>query len=687
MPNRLANETSPYLLQHSDNPVDWYPWGEEAIESAISRNVPILLSVGYSACHWCHVMEKECFEDETIARQMNAGFVNIKVDREERPDIDDIYMTSVQAMTGQGGWPLTVFLTPEGTPFYGGTYFPPAGRGGHPGFPQILAAISDAYKNRREQLEDTGKHVIRHIEELSEKEETLEKLDISDLDAVYETLKNQFDWKFGGFGEQIKFPQALALDFLLRYHYSNSNSQALEMVELSLKKMYGGGIYDHVGGGFHRYSTDKEWLVPHFEKMLYDNALLSLLYIHTFQATGNPFYREVALDIYRYVEREMTSNEGLFYSSQDADSEGEEGIYYTWTFDEILDLLGEPKGKDKDIEAVSRINASRKGNFGDRNIVHLGTVQDEDTFSRLTNPSWVNDMETIRRHRESRISPFKDRKNIVSWNSLMVQSLAEGYLATGEDFLKRLAIQNIKTILEIKKTNNGLPRSIIDNTTSGNAFLDDYSYLSNACLCLYEITFDEDWIVEAEALADDMIQLFWDSDQSKFYDVSQGSADLVIRPSNSYDNVIPSGMSQAINALQRIDRIVGRGKYENIIISTIAYISVGKISAAMSLGSFWSVAHSFLTQPVELVVIAFSERDAGEFQGMIGKLFLPNRLFAGAIVSETHRPEKKIWDSPLLIDRFPSDLQTTAFLCESYTCQLPVRSPEELKGQILASIA
>ena len=682
MSNRLARETSPYLLQHANNPVDWYPWGDDAIETAKVRNLPILLSVGYSACHWCHVMERECFEDETIARQMNTGFVNIKVDREERPDIDDIYMTSVQAMTGQGGWPLTVFLTPEGIPFFGGTYFPPVGRGGHPGFPQILAAVSDAYKNRKEQLEDSGKHVIRHIEQLSEKEETLTKLDMSDLDAVYETLKNQFDWKFGGFGEQIKFPQALALDFLLRYHYSNSNSQALEMVEFSLKKMYAGGIYDHVGGGFHRYSTDKEWLVPHFEKMLYDNALLSLLYVHTFQATGNQFYREVALDIYRYVEREMTSNDGLFYSSQDADSEGEEGIYYTWTFNEIIDLLGEPKG----IDAVSRINVSPKGNFGGRNIIHLGALQDQEIFSRLTDPLWVDDRETIRKHRENRISPFKDRKNIVSWNSLMVQSLAEGYLATGEDFLKQLAIQNIKTILEIKKTNKGLPRSYINNTTSGNAFLDDYSYLLNACLCLYEITFDEDWIVEAEALAEDMIQLFWDSRRSMFYDVSQGSSDLVIRPSNNYDNVIPSGMSQAITALLRIDRITGQGKYENIIISTFARISESKISAAMSLGAFWSTAHSFLTQPLELAVVAFSERDAAEFQAMVGKIFLPNRLFAGAIVVDSPRPKTKIWDSPLLRDRFPSDLQTTAFLCEGYTCQLPVRSPTELKRQILASL-
>ncbi|SVC65356.1 uncharacterized protein METZ01_LOCUS318210, partial [marine metagenome] len=266
MLNRLAKETSPYLLQHANNPVDWYPWGDEAIEMAKKRNLPILLSVGYSACHWCHVMERECFEDETIATQMNTGFVNVKVDREERPDIDDIYMTSVQAMTGQGGWPLTVFLTPEGIPFFGGTYFPPVGHGGRPGFPQILAAVSDAYKNRKQELENSGSHVIRHIEQLSEKGHTLAKPDMRDLDSVYETLKSQFDWKCGGFGDEIKFPQALALEFLLRYHYSNSDSQALEMVELSLKKMYAGGIYDHVGGGFHRYSTDKEWLVPHFEK-------------------------------------------------------------------------------------------------------------------------------------------------------------------------------------------------------------------------------------------------------------------------------------------------------------------------------------------------------------------------------------------------------------------------------------
>ena len=683
MPNRLAKETSPYLLQHANNPVDWYPWGDEAIEIAKKRNLPILLSVGYSACHWCHVMERECFEDETIATQMNTGFVNVKVDREERPDIDDIYMTSVQAMTGQGGWPLTVFLTPEGIPFFGGTYFPPVGHGGRPGFPQILAAVSDAYKNRKQELENLGSHVVRHIEQLSEKGHTLAKPDMRDLDSVYETLKSQFDWKFGGFGDEIKFPQALALEFLLRYHYSNSDSQALEMVELSLKKMYAGGIYDHVGGGFHRYSTDKEWLVPHFEKMLYDNALISLLYIHTFQVTGNQFYREVALDIYRYIEREMTSNQGLFYSSQDADSEGEEGVYYTWSLNEIVDLLGEPKG----IDVASRLSVFRKGNFHGRNIVNLGTLQDQDMFYRLTDPSWVDDREIIRTHRENRISPFKDHKNIVSWNSLMVQSLAEGYLATGQDFLKQLAIQNIKTLLDIKQTNNGLPRSYINNTASGNAFLDDYAYLSNACLCLYEITFDEDWFFEAEALADEMVQFFWDSRRSRFYDVSQGSSDLVIRPSNNYDNVIPSGMSQAATALLRIDRIKGQKKYEDIIIATLSYISEEKISAAMSLGAFWGVVHSFMTLPVELVVIASSERDATEFQTTIGTIFLPNRVLGGAIAVDSITPTTGIWNSPLLRDKWSPGLQTTAFLCESYSCKLPVSRPEELKQQILASIS
>ena len=325
MANRLIDESSPYLLQHAQNPDDWYPWGTEAFNLAKNDDKPILLSVGYSACHWCHVMESESFEDSEIALLMNEKFVCIKVDREERPDVDSVYMAAVQAMTGQGGWPLTVFLTPDAEPFFGGTYYPATPRGGMAGFPQILEAISDAYMNRRDDIRETSSHVIEHIKSNIQPKGPLDPSDSVNLDRAYENLEQQYDWDLGGFGAPIKFPQPFAHEFLLRYHSLNRESRSLEMVEKSLKSMVSGGIYDHVGGGFHRYSTTSDWLVPHFEKMLYDNALLARLFFHTFQVTGDDFYKSVGLDILQYISRDMTSTEGLFYSASDADSEGVEG--------------------------------------------------------------------------------------------------------------------------------------------------------------------------------------------------------------------------------------------------------------------------------------------------------------------------------------------------------------------------
>ena len=675
MTNRLSSESSPYLLQHANNPVEWYPWGEEALNAAKERDLPILLSVGYSSCHWCHVMEKESFENNNIAKQMNENFINIKVDREERPDIDEIYMSAVQSMTGQGGWPLTVFLTPECRPFFGGTYFPPVSRGGHVGFPQLLNAVTDAFNNRRDQLETSSVHIVEHIQKLNDSSgEKLAELKMEDLDNAFEAIATQFDWELGGFGSNIKFPHALALEFLMVYYYSNPDSSALDMVEIALKKMYEGGIYDHIGSGFHRYSTDKEWLVPHFEKMLYDNALLSRLYVHAYQATGNDFYMDVAKDIFGFIEREMTSEDGLFYSAQDADSEGEEGTFYTWSLEELRDLLG----SDYEDSFFEKIGVTQRGNFEGRNIIHLphgvSTYQEiwEDTESKPSPKS------IILEKRDSRVRPFKDEKAIVFWNSLMTQSICEGYFATGDNTYKIRAIQNIKTLLKLEADYGRLPRLKINDSIIGSGFLEDYAALAMACISVYEITFEQTWLNEAKRLQNNLVQMFWDDKTSRFYDVSAREDQLVVRPSTEYDNVTPSGASMALALLIKMQNLTGDNKYYDIIISILHNNTALKLEHSLSFGYFLSSLHMFLERPVEIALIATKESDFHQFTKMIGKRFLPTRVFAGKVSGESLQVDSP----PLLLDRGLVNNMTTAYLCEGNVCQLPVNTAGALSTQI-----
>ena len=675
MTNRLSKESSPYLLQHANNPVEWYPWGQEALNAAKEKDLPILLSVGYSSCHWCHVMEKESFENNNIAEQMNQNFINIKVDREERPDIDEIYMSAVQSMTGQGGWPLTVFLTPECRPFFGGTYFPPVAKGGHVGFPQLLNAVTDAFRNRRDQLETSSVHIVEHIQNLNDSSgEKLAELKMEDLDKAFEAIAAQFDWELGGFGSNIKFPHALALEFLMVYYYSNPDSSALDMVEIALKKMYEGGIYDHIGSGFHRYSTDKEWLVPHFEKMLYDNALLSRLYVHAYQATGNDFYMDVAKDIFSFIEREMTSEDGLFYSAQDADSEGEEGTFYTWSLDELRDLLG----SDYEDSFFEKIGVTQQGNFEGRNIIHLpngvSTYQKiwEDTESKPSPKS------IMLKKRNSRVRPFKDEKAIVFWNSLMTQALCEGYFATGDNTYKIKAIQNIKTLLKLESDNGRLPRLKINDSIVGSGFLEDYAGLAMACISVYEITFDETWLNEAKRLQDNLVQMFWDDKTARFYDVSAREDQLVVRPSTEYDNVTPSGTSMALALLIKMQNLTGESEYNDIVISNIHTNAALKLEHSISFGHFLVSLHMFMEKPVEIAVIATQEADFPPFTKMIGRHLLPTRVLVGRVSGVSLQGDTP----PLLLFRGLSNDMTTAYLCEGNVCQLPVNTVEELSTQI-----
>ena len=533
MPNRLTDETSPYLLQHANNPVDWYPWGPEALERAAAEDKPILLSVGYSACHWCHVMERESFENDDIARQMNDSFVSVKVDREERPDIDSIYMTAVQAMTGRGGWPMTVFLTPDGKPFYGGTYFPPEDRGGMPGFPRVLEAMANAYRQDRGSIDSATESLLEQMRRVSTFAPRGDRLVApGDLARAFAGLASQFDDRHGGLGMEPKFPQPMVYEFLLRYYARTGDLQALRIVELTLERMALGGIYDQLGGGFHRYSTDAFWLVPHFEKMLYDNALLVKLYLHAYQATGKPLYRRVVEETLAYVTREMTDPSGGFYSAQDADSEGEEGKFFVWRPEQTVKILGRA-----DADAVNRYyGVTGVGNFEGRSILHvteglpdlareLGMTEEE--LTTVIDRSRA----TLLQERDLRIKPGLDDKVITSWNGLMMGAFAEAAAVLDRPDYAAVAARNAAFLLDALRRGGRLLRSYKDGRAGGQGFLEDYAFVVSGLLSLHEATFEERWLREAIALARDMVALFGDAEQEGvFYDTASDHEKLIVRP-------------------------------------------------------------------------------------------------------------------------------------------------------------
>ncbi|MGB2884532.1 MAG: thioredoxin domain-containing protein, partial [Dehalococcoidia bacterium] len=502
MPNRLISETSPYLLQHAQNPVDWYPWGEEALNHAVKEDKPILLSIGYSACHWCHVMERESFENPEIARLMNENFISIKVDREERPDLDAIYMEAVQVITGSGGWPLTVFLTPQKRPFYGGTYFPPEERGGLPGFTRVLQTVAQAYKNRKGDVESAAEKVIAQLNRSNEAQRSVEPLTPDLLNSAHIALESAFDAHNGGFGPAPKFPQPMLLEFLLRHQLRTGNEGTLSMVERTLEKMARGGIYDQLGGGFHRYSTDARWLVPHFEKMLYDNALLSRLYLHAYQATGKPLYRHIVEGTLDYVLREMTDKEGGFYSSQDADSEGIEGKYYVWTVEEVIEALGDDVGR-----LVNRyFGVTEQGNFEGLNIlnrvIETAALAPESGLTLETLEATIATAKArLLERRGQRVPPHRDEKILADWNGLMLSSMAEAAsVLDREDYLEA-AISNATFLTHALLDRGFLKHSYKDGQAKISGYLLDYALLCDGLLSLYEATFQDRWLRTSKDLA------------------------------------------------------------------------------------------------------------------------------------------------------------------------------------------
>ena len=680
MSNRLINETSPYLLQHAENPVDWYAWGEEALNRAREEDRPILLSIGYSACHWCHVMERESFENDDIAALMNENFVNIKVDREERPDLDAVYMEAVQMMTGSGGWPMTVFLTPEGRPYYGGTYFPPEDRMGMPGFPRLLAAASQAYHTNKGEIERVTRQLAEQMGRTGQMPRGFTPLTTEVMHNAYSQLATQFDHLNGGFGNAPKFPQPMTPEFLLRYYRHGFNVRALEMVELTLQKMAYGGMYDQVGGGFHRYSTDAYWLVPHFEKMLYDNALLARLYLHAWQVTGNVLYRRITEETLDYVIREMTDPSGGFYSAQDADSEGVEGKFFVWTPDELQPLLGD----DADL-VMGYYGVTERGNFEGANILNLSRPPADYASQRGVSDEAL--MEAVQRARsillevrEQRVHPLLDDKVLTSWNGLMLRAFAEAGAALGRGDYLDAARRNAGFLLDNMRDGGGrLLRTWRNGEAKLLGYLEDYSCLADGLLALHEATLEPRWLQEAVSVADGMISLFWDDTVAGFYDTGTDHETLVVRPRDVFDNAQPCGGSVAADVLLRLAVVTGNDDYSSKGATPLRAMQqlLGRAPAAT--GHWLGALDFYVSLPKEIVIVGPAEHpDTAAMLAAVGGRYLPNRVVVG--MNDAATPP--VPDSPLLEQRGMQDGRPTAYVCEHYVCQLPVTDAAALAGQL-----
>ena len=689
MANRLTNETSPYLLQHANNPVEWYPWGQEALDRAKEEDKPILLSIGYSACHWCHVMERESFEDENIAGLMNQHFVSIKVDREERPDLDAIYMEAVQMLTGSGGWPMTVFLTPDGRPFHAGTYFPPVDHGNMPGFPRVLTSVAQAYESNRGEIQRVTQQLAGQMGRSSQVTKSTNPLTADILHQAYSSLATSFDYQNGGTGTAPKFPQPMTLEMLLRYYHSGYNPRALEMVELTLDKMAYGGIYDQIGGGFHRYSTDAFWLVPHFEKMLYDNALLARLYLHAYLATGRPLYARITQETLDYVLREMTDSQGGFYSAQDADSEGEEGKFFVWTPDEINAVLAE----EGDVLG-GFFGVTHAGNFEGKNI--LNVPQDATLFAqqhgldldRLSAIIERGNM-ALREVREHRVHPLLDDKVLASWNGLMLRSFAEAGMALGRPDYLEAAVNNANFLLVHMKPEGRLLRTYRQGKAKLLGYLEDYAFVADGLLALYEATFDRRWLEEATTLVDSMIELFWDEEAGGFYDTGSDHESLVVRPRDIFDNAQPCGGSVASDVLLHLALMTGNQDYATKSVTPLRSLHELMAKAPAGTGHWLAALDFYLSSTKEIAIVGPREDPATrKLLDIVFGRFLPNKVVVGAEVGQPPLPGGQEGNSssssgvPLLEGRGMVDERPTAYVCRNYVCQLPVTDPEALAAQL-----
>jgi uncharacterized protein len=648
MANRLAQETSPYLLQHKDNPVDWYAWGEEALDRSRAEDRPILLSIGYSACHWCHVMERESFEDEETARLMNERFVCIKLDREERPDLDAIYMEACQAMTGSGGWPLNVFLTPEHVPFYAGTYFPPQPRMGMPSWRQVVEAVAHAWQEKKDDIRAGGAGIAERLRGGALLAPSTEPMKSSDLDAAVENLRSQYDAAHGGFGGAPKFPAASTLEFLLR-------RDERQMTAHTLRAMASGGMYEQIGGGFARYSVDPLWLVPHFEKMLYDNALLARVYLHGWQALGDELFRQVAEETLDWALREMRAPEGGFFSALDADSEGVEGKFYVWSVEEMrAALAGEPDAE----EAIAWFGATDRGNFEGQNIPVRGPGRPE----RLG--EWRRRLYEVR---AKRVWPGLDDKRLTAWNALMISALAEAGAALERPEYIQAATDCAEFVLGSMRDGEGrLLRTYKDGEAKLNAYLEDHAFLLEALLTLYEASFDPRWYSEARGLADTIVERFADDENGGFFETSVDHEQLLARRKDLEDHPIPSGNASAAYGLLRLSALTGEAEYEERAVGVLRLLHELAAKHPNAFGHLLQ-ALDFHLAPVQEVALVGDDTTA--LARVVRGRFRPHLVLAGGAADGV----------PLLQDRTPVNGRPAAYVCEHFACKAPVTEPEELE--------
>jgi uncharacterized protein YyaL (SSP411 family) len=666
--NHLAQESSPYLLQHAHNPVDWYPWGAEALEKAKKENKPILVSIGYAACHWCHVMERESFEDVETAAIMNEHFVNIKIDREERPDLDHIYMDAVQAMTGSGGWPLNVFLIPEGKPFYGGTYFPPQRAFNRPSWKEVLLSIAEAYQEKRPEIIQQAENLTQHLFQSNQfglrKVEGESQFTKAAWDVVFQNLMKSADTVEGGFGSAPKFPQTFSIQWLLKHYHFTKEHDALKQALLSLDKMIFGGIYDQVGGGFARYSTDAAWLVPHFEKMLYDNALLIMTMSEAFQLTKHERYRATIVETMAFIERELLSNEGGFYCALDADSEGEEGKFYVWSKEEVDEVLNEHS------ELVcGYFNITEKGNWEGKNILHVPIAPVEFSSanaidSRQLNEIISNAKQTLLHARSARPRPLLDDKILLGWNALMNAACSKAFMATGIERFRELAVQNMKFIFDAfhKNSEQVWYHSYKNGEAKYPAFLDDLSFLVQALIYLQEITGQAAYLRSAKELTEHILARFSEEEGPYFYFTSKDQEDVIVRKKEIYDGATPSGNAVMANNLFYLSVVFDIMDWRTRSMQMLSSLADVIKKYPTSFGVWASLLQALAEDVPEIVLTG---KKINELRNQILAIFIPHRIFQSTEITDPSFP---------LLDGKPIAEQPLIFLCKNYSCKQPADS-------------
>jgi hypothetical protein len=670
--NRLADETSPYLRQHADNPVDWHPWGDEAFALAREQDKPVFLSVGYSSCHWCHVMAHESFEDAATAEVMNRLFVNVKVDREERPDVDSVYMQAVQAMTGRGGWPMSVWLTPEGRPFYGGTYYPNSDRQGMPAFPRVCEAVAEAWRERRADVVEQSTRLTQAIDEDILRPDAVVEPTRALLRDAYDNIAGQFEPGYGGFGRAPKFPQAMTIDFLCRAYLVNGSEETLTMITTTLDAMAAGGMYDQIGGGFARYSTDDAWLVPHFEKMLYDNALLARVYLHAYLITGNRRYERIVTETIEYVLRDLHHENGGFFAAEDADSEGIEGKFYLWSLDEIREVCGD----DAD-EVIRYYGVTEAGNFVDPhtqysgNILHVVDRDEDPPFAVL------RAREALRTRRETRVRPGLDDKVLLAWNALFLATLVEAAAALDRDEWTVAARANGRFLLtRLRRADGRLLRSW---GAPHPAYAEDYAALLDALCSLAE--FDHpSWLDFARPLADELLRLFHDDEAGGFFTSGRDAEQLVVRQKDVFDDATPSANSLAANALLRLAELTGALHYRAPAIRLTGMFGRVAGSHPTAFAHALAAVEREVTPPLEIAIVGARGDDRTRaLVREVTRRFIPNAVH---LVAEPGR----VPSSPLFEERSDAP-EPTAYVCETYSCRQPVTNPDDLRAQLDAALA